>query len=124
VLVAQLAARHFTREHRLQLKEILARMSAALAADNQTQLEVECTRFHRALAEIAGNRRLARLVTAVGEEIQRFRSLNVHQSTRTKAVVREHRQIFAALVAHDEARAARLMADHVAKSLAHARQFM
>mgnify|MGYP000244701608 CR=1 FL=1 len=123
VLVAQLAARNLTREHRLQLKEILARMSAALAADNQTQLEVECTRFHRALAEIAGNRRLARLVTAVGEEIQRFRSLNVHQSTRTKAVVREHRQIFAALVAHDETRAARLMARHIQNSWMHARQY-
>lgn len=121
VLVARLAARNFTPKHRHTLQEILQRMSAALDAQDQARVALESMRFHRAIAEIAGNRRLAGLVAAIGEEIQRFRSLNIQQSTRTVAVVREHRQIFAALAARDEERAARVMAQHIERSWAHAR---
>ncbi|MBM3130108.1 MAG: GntR family transcriptional regulator [Chloroflexi bacterium] len=124
VLVARLAARNFTPKHRQPLQEILQRMSAALAAHDQVQVAAESVRFHRALAETAGNRRLASLVAAVGEEIQRFRSLNIQHSTRTAAAVREHRQIFAALAARDEERAARAMAEHIEHSWAHARQYV
>jgi DNA-binding GntR family transcriptional regulator len=123
-LVARLAARHLTPEHRTRLEAILDQMTAALAANDQARVVTECIRFHRTIADVAGNRRLARLVAAVGEEIQRFRSLNIQQSTRTESAVQEHRQIFAALVARDEERAAQLMTEHVAHSRAHARQYV
>jgi DNA-binding GntR family transcriptional regulator len=124
VLVARLAARNFKAEHRTRLQEILDRMSAALEVDDQRRVASESVRFHRALAEIAGNRRLARLVNVVGEEIQRFRSLNIQQSTRTASAVREHRKILTALAGRDESRAARLMAEHIERSWTHARKYV
>lgn len=123
VLVARLAARNFTSEHRQTLQEILQRMSAALDAQDQARVASESVHFHRAIAEIAGNRRLASLVATIGEEIQRFRSLNI-QHTRAAAAVREHRQIFAALAARDEERAARVMAQHIERSWAHAQRYV
>jgi DNA-binding GntR family transcriptional regulator len=124
VLVARLAARNFKAEHRTRLQDILKRMSDALAADDQKRIAAESVRFHRALAEIAGNRRLARLVNAVGEEIQRFRSLNIQQSARTVSAVREHRKILTTLAARDEDRAAQLMAEHIERSWSQARRYV
>ena len=124
VLVARLAARNFTSEHRRRLQENLKRMSAALTARDQARVATESVCFHRMLAEIAGNRRLARLLAAGGGEIQRFRSLNIQQGARTQAAVAEHRQIFAALAARDESRAAKLMAQHVEHSWAHAQRYV
>ena len=123
VLVVRLAAHNFKVEHRARLQEILTRMSAALEADDQNLVAIESVRFHRVLAEIAGNRRLARMVNAIGEEIQRFRSLNIQQGARRPLAVREHRKILAALAARDEEHAAQLMAEHVEHSWTHARQY-
>jgi len=123
-LVARLAARRFSSEDRPRLEAILSQMTAAIAANDQACLVAESIRFHRTIAEIAGNRRLARLVGAVGEEIQRFRSLNMQMSTRTESAMLEHRQILDAFVARDEERAAQLMALHVEHAWTHARQYV
>jgi DNA-binding GntR family transcriptional regulator len=122
-LVARLAARRFSSEDRLHLEAILSQMTTAIAANDQARLVAESIHFHRTIAEIAGNRRLARLVGMVGEEIQRFRSLNMQMSARTESAMTEHREIIAALVARDEERAAQLMAQHVEHAQEYARQY-
>lgn len=124
VLAVQLAARHFTPAYRRQLQAILQRTMRALAEHDQAQVVEASIDFHRTIGEMSGNRRLARLVLEIGEEIQRFRSLNIHESTRTSLAVREHRQIFAALSRRDAKRAARLMAEHIEHSWLHARQYL
>lgn len=124
VLAVQLAARHFTPAYRQQLQAILQRTTRALADHDQALVVEASIAFHRTIAEMSGNRRLARLIVEIGEEIQRFRSLNIHETSRTPIAIREHRQIFAALSRRDEKRAARLMAEHIEHSWAHARRYL
>jgi DNA-binding GntR family transcriptional regulator len=124
VLAVQLAVRHFTPEYRRQLRNILQHTTRALADNDQAQVVELSIAFHRTIAEMSGNQRLARLVLEIGEEIQRFRSLNIQESTRTCIAVREHHQIFTALSRRDEKRAARLMAEHIERSWMHARRYL
>lgn len=124
VLAIRLAVRHFTPAYRQQLQAILQRTTRALAEHDQAQVVEASIDFHRTIAEMSGNQRLARLVFEIGEEIQRFRTLNIQESTRTPIAVREHRQILAALSRRDEKRATRLMAEHIEHSWRHARQYL
>jgi DNA-binding GntR family transcriptional regulator len=42
---------------------------------------------------------------------------------RSQSALDEHRQILAAVIAHDEERAAQLMSEHIGKALAQAQQY-
>ncbi len=121
-LVARLAARRCCPEHLTRLEAIMADMTTAAAEDDNERLTAEGGRFHAALAEIAGNHRLAQLTASIGEEIHRYRNLNLAMPARRQSALEEHHQLLAAVADHDEDRAARLMFEHIAHAQAHMRQ--
>ena len=96
-------------------------MSRAAESGDQEEVAAAGARFHGLLAEIAGNRRLARLTASIAEEIDRYRRLNLSLAPRTLTVLDEHRRVMDAVVARDEESAGRLMSEHVANSLQLAR---
>jgi DNA-binding GntR family transcriptional regulator len=120
-LVARLAARNYSVEYQPRLEEALADMAAAGESCKPERIVTEGARFHSLLAEIAGNRRLAKLTASIVEEIDRFRRLNLAEGPRTQLVLGEHRRILDAVIAGDEVGAAALMSEHIGNSLAAAK---
>jgi DNA-binding GntR family transcriptional regulator len=120
--VARLAARNYRPEYQPRLEEIFAAMEMAVHAADQEALAAEGARFHALLAEMAGNRRLAKLTASIAEEIDRFRRLNLALGPRIQHVLGEHRSLLDAVVAGDEERAASLMFQHIGNSLLAAKQ--
>jgi DNA-binding GntR family transcriptional regulator len=120
-LIARRAARHFKPEHTLKFESILTDMTAAVEAHDQERSAAAGLCFHRLVADIAGNRRLARLLDSVSEDIQRFRNLNIGLVERATLALEEHRQLLAALAANDEVRAEELMVQHIGRALDYTR---
>jgi DNA-binding GntR family transcriptional regulator len=118
-MVARLAAQRCCAEQREELQAILAGIEQAIATDKPEMASGEGVRFHEKLAEIAGNRRLAGLLTGIGEEIQRFRNLYVHIPSRSQNALEEHRLIMEAVCAGDAERAAQVMFEHIGRALIH-----
>jgi len=121
-LVARLAACNFRPEHLPLLEEILSRTVEAIAANDSALISAEGIKFHEALAEIAGNNHLKRLLASITEEIHRFRTLYVNIPARSQSALAEHQQILAAVTAHDQDLAARLMAEHIGQALLYTQQ--
>jgi DNA-binding GntR family transcriptional regulator len=121
-LAARLAARNFAPEQRPRLEEILSRTVEAIAANDSAQISAEGIKFHEALAEIADNRHLKRLLAAITEEIRRFRALYLDIPARSQSALEEHRQILAAVAARDQDQAAALMAEHIHQASAYTQQ--
>jgi DNA-binding GntR family transcriptional regulator len=120
-LVARLAARNYTAAYLPRLEEVVSSLAAAGESGDKERIVAEGARFHSLLAEIAGNRRLAKLTASIVEEIDRFRRLNLAAGPRTVLVLGEHRRMLDAVIAGDEGRAAALMFEHIGDSLAAAK---
>lgn len=123
-----------------QLRLMLEPQSARLAAGkvdeahlNQLQAEVEIgytpadkksqasfleanRRFHIAIAEATGNRRLARLVTQLLEEADRILHLGLALGDHSYEFQHGHRQLIAALVANDPDQAEQLLIEGITGS--------
>ncbi len=72
--------------------------------------------FHVAVAELAGNQRLARQIGRLLDEATRMLVLGLSTRDRSVEMAHEHRALSAALAAHDAARAAVIMADQLTAS--------
>ncbi len=118
-LAARLAARQFAPEHLPRLEEILSRTVEAIAANDSAAISAEGIKFHEALADIGDNCHLKWLLASITEEIHRFRTLYLNIPARSQSALQEHRQILAAVAAHDQDLAGRLMAEHVSHALAY-----
>ncbi|MDE2197607.1 MAG: GntR family transcriptional regulator [Rhodospirillales bacterium] len=74
--------------------------------------------FHAAVAELAGNARLARQIARLLDEATRMLVLGLSRRDRSGEMAHEHASLIAALAAGDGAGAAALMAEQVAASRA------
>jgi DNA-binding GntR family transcriptional regulator len=121
-LVARLAARNYQLTDLNRLDGALNQMCSAIQVGNNQLASDEGIKFHEILADIAGNHRLASLLTSMTEEIQRFRHLYVKVVTRSQDALDEHRQILAAVAAKDEGLSEELMSEHIARALLYVQQ--
>lgn len=72
--------------------------------------------FHTAVAELAGNSRLARQIGRLLDESTRMLVLGLSTRDRSGEMAHEHRALIAAMAAHDATEAARIMAEQVTTS--------
>jgi DNA-binding GntR family transcriptional regulator len=72
-------------------------------------------RFHLLLLTIADNRWLSQTVADLRKVMKLNRHHSLFRQGRVEASLFEHRQLLAALLAHDGERARRLMQEHIAK---------
>ncbi|MHA7178281.1 GntR family transcriptional regulator [Arthrobacter sp. Sr24] len=77
-------------------------------------------RFHRLIAENAGNPFLLAAYNALGGQVQRFRLFSGVGITDASHAIAEHRAVFEALQAGDPVRAAEKMTEHVSNVRARA----
>jgi DNA-binding GntR family transcriptional regulator len=106
------ARRRPSREDLAPLAAAVADMGRALRRGRLAEWAKADERFHRALLDLGGNRRLAALASTVWDQVHRARLVTLPQRPRPWQSNREHRQLLAALRRGHEARARALHHRH------------
>ena len=112
-LVTARCCRRITREELNELDEIVTLQEFYVARELPDKIVESDSRFHEAIYAACGSRTFEKQLTALNKKLQRFRQMSVSLSVRAKASVAEHRDIFNALAARDEALAEELAVLHV-----------
>jgi len=109
------AAENFSNEDAEAARAALARHAEAL---QMTEIWAAHTAFHFALYNPCRSRWLLRLVTPLWESSQRYRMTMppLNSEMRRKEAQREHEEMLAACEAHDGARAAAVLHNHLVKT--------
>ena len=112
-LGAELAARSVTAGDLAQLQAWQDRMEAELRARRRVPYFEINQRLHRAIVAIGGNAALVAAHEMLFGRIERVRFLALGTPSRWEESVGEHREVLAALAAHNSVRAGAALAAHV-----------
>jgi len=112
-LGARLAAGRATSAVIAKLEKALAGMAGCIERDDASQWFRHHVAFHEEIVRAAGNRPLLRQLSVVRLSIQRFHPLLLTTGDRLAQAHREHRDIVAAIGAHDSEAAERLARAHI-----------
>ncbi|MCX5267739.1 GntR family transcriptional regulator [Streptomyces sp. NBC_00199] len=107
---ARLAAAHADESGVAALNEIVARGVLAVTEDDMDAAVALNARFHAKVIELAGNAVLAELAAQVARRVRWYYTPIARQRGHRSWI--EHRELIAAIAAHDEQRATRLMREH------------
>ena len=113
-LVARLAALRRTREQLDALRAVVAAGVAAVERDDLSELPALNARFHRLLADMAGNAMLAEHLERLSDLITWIYAERIQQ--RSRHSWQEHQHIVDAIAAGDPDEASRRGAGHVAQA--------
>lgn len=113
VPAAAQAARTLDEAAAATLRQALAELQAAAAAGEVERFEQSDRALHAAIDGALGNARLVAEVTALRESIQARGAATVHRSRGLADILAEHVPIVEAVLARDEAGAARAMRAHL-----------
>jgi DNA-binding GntR family transcriptional regulator len=112
-LAGRTLAERITRAQLTVLKQLVRRMDQAARRRQIAEYYPLNLEFHRSIIEYAGNRRLARIYEGLVKELHLSRRAGLVQGGGLHFSNDEHKEIVAALEAHDPALTARLMEAHV-----------
>lgn len=112
--MARIAASRATPEGIARLQELLEGIRAA-PPQSETFLELD-GRFHHEIAQMSGNPIFAGISVALFAWLARFHVSLVKAPGKEHLTIVEHAAILDAIAAHDPARAAREMADHLSRA--------
>ena len=115
-LAARLAARRGEATALGPLEKALARMVRGLERGESNHWFAAHVAFHDAIVRAAGNSRLQAMSSIVRLSIRHFHPLLLRTRNRLSDALREHRAIFEAIAARDEARAERAARAHIANA--------
>jgi DNA-binding GntR family transcriptional regulator len=107
-----LTLRRPSREEIEPLIDACDAMEAALAADDLMMWAQADARFHYALVDLCGNKRIAAMVFMVWEQSHRARMFTLRLRPKPVKSTQEHREIVEAILAGDAARARDLYRTH------------
>ncbi|MEU3614594.1 GntR family transcriptional regulator [Streptomyces sp. NPDC006872] len=107
---ARLAAAHADKAGIEALDEIVAQGMMAVARDDVDAAVALNARFHAKVIELAGNAVLAELASQVDRRVRWYYTPVARQRGHQSWI--EHRDLIAAIVAHDEQLATQLMREH------------
>jgi DNA-binding GntR family transcriptional regulator len=117
VAAVELAARRtLTDKDLAPLGDALQAMETRLAADDLDGWALADARFHNALINLAGNKRLASLAATLGDQVHRARMVTLRLRPRPVRSIEEHREVLEALRAGDGALAGKQHRRHRRRS--------
>ncbi|RWN34220.1 MAG: GntR family transcriptional regulator [Mesorhizobium sp.] len=116
----RLAIQRATDEELAALVDWWALTMARADSFSSTELTARDEEFHNRIARLSGNPELARMLEGINTRIHFVRKIEVEKHRRLSTTYTEHSEIARAMVARDADRAARLMHDHIAISVADA----
>lgn len=97
-LAARLAVERASDEEIVRLRELHELLKRAYREKNAERYFEANSRFHRFIAELAGNERLYHLIQEMRQEIRRARIVSLHLPQRLDYSMREHDQIMDAFL--------------------------
>lgn len=112
-LCVQLASQKVMASQIAQLRDLNQRIAAASKAHDREQMMLLDREFHQMLAEIAGNRRLADILSVIHAQAQRFWATTLSSVTHMEEVIAEHNAIILALEEGDTQCAAEAARAHI-----------
>ena len=112
-LAAAMCAEHITDEQLMQLEEVLTLQEFYTDKGSAESIKRLDSEFHVLIYTYCGSRTLSQLLGELHRKVQRYRRISVENHDRAEAAVKEHREIYEALVAHDAAKAEELSAKHI-----------
>jgi DNA-binding GntR family transcriptional regulator len=113
---ASRAAGHADLDRLRRLDDICAQGYSPADADSALDFLAVNRDFHTEVAELAGNRRLARQIGRLLDESARMLVLGLSARDRSGEMAHEHRALVHAMAEHDAIAAARIMHEQVAAS--------
>lgn len=117
VAAVELAARQTLTDRDLApLDDALQAMETRLAADDLDGWADADARFHNALINLSGNKRLAGLAATLADQVHRARMVTLRLRPRPVRSIEEHRAVLEALRAGDGARACKQHRRHRRRS--------
>lgn len=108
-LAARVLAERITDDEIAELRDIVERMSLAVAREDHTQYAGLNHDLHRRIFEMAGNAKLTEIYGRITKELMLFR----RRSLAPGPTLDEHREIVERIAARDPEGAAKAMQDHV-----------
>lgn len=115
-LSARLAAERSSAEDHRNLRELLASLTSVASTGEVFEYGRMRNRFYRQLAQIGGNRELARLVPMVQAHLIRVQFRAAYGVKTERYWLADYKQIIEAVIANDEAKAERLMKQHIRRT--------
>lgn len=112
-LCVQLASQKVMATHIAQLHDLNQQIAAASKAHDREQMMLLDREFHQMLADIAGNRRLADILSVIHAQAQRFWATTLSSVTHMEEVIAEHNAIIMALEEGDMQQAAEAARAHI-----------
>ncbi|MEA2230042.1 MAG: GntR family transcriptional regulator, transcriptional repressor for pyruvate dehydrogenase complex [Solirubrobacteraceae bacterium] len=109
--IAALAAERATDDDLAEIARALDRMEASVGDGSEVVLYDSA--FHAAVARAAANPTLAFLINALTDALEESRELSFRPETGAKTAIEGHREILAALRAHDPVAANEAMLGHI-----------
>jgi phosphonate utilization transcriptional regulator len=117
-LIGQRVAQRISAGQLAELKDIVAQMEAATAADDLKRYHALNLGFHDLLVEFAGNERLSETYRLLTKELLLFRLRGLQDGGGFAVSSAEHKAILRAIAARDAERAGRLLRRHATDSRA------
>ena len=117
-LIGQRVAQRISAGQLAELKDIVAQMEAATAADDLKRYHALNLGFHDLLVEFAGNERLSETYRLLTKELLLFRLRGLQDGGGFAVSSAEHKAILRAIAARDTERAGRLLRRHATDSRA------
>ena len=107
------AARHASRPQVAALKEQIAAQAKAISAGDHIAFFALDETMHRLILEVSGHAGVWDLIASVKAQLDRVRYLSLEEQAWLTMIFRQHREIIAAIGAHDAVRAEGAMQQHL-----------
>ena len=111
-----LAAQNMSEEQIKALSDILKMQQFYMEQNDSEKISQLDSEFHYTIYQYCGSRIYGKTLTELHKKMARYRELSVKSTPRALKSVDEHKQIFAAIAAHDAALAEKLGTEHASKA--------
>ena len=113
------AAQNITEEERAELREVLELQEFYVSKKDAERIRLMDSRFHELLYRYTHSTVYFDTLMPLLKKVQKHRKKSVENNSRAQSSLDEHREIFAAIAAHDGAAAEKAMLKHVGNARNH-----
>lgn len=118
-LAVKLVCRKITKEQLAGMKDLAAEFRETLKGDDVVACAEADMKFHDAIYNATGNRRLIQILNNLREQMYRYRMEYLKDKDSHRVLVKEHEEILQALQAHDENKALAAISRHIDRQKEH-----
>ena len=108
---------NMTEDSQRKLREAVELQEFYLNRNDPDHIKAQDTRFHELIYRYCGSAILYDTLQPLHKKVKKFRRISIEQENRAELSVKEHREIYNAIVAKDASLAEKLMNEHVGNAM-------